>query len=340
MDKNFNNNNPLETIRNDLAEKESVYGPLKVLSANDAILSAKSMPDPVDLYDGIIFEGTMACIFADTGLGKSIFAVQIGEHIAMKQPVVYLDCELSDKQFEIRYRSDDNQDEYHKFPDNFYRLTIIPGEIESKNFEETILSSLVAIAERMKAKVLIIDNITYLCNQSEKSDIASTFMKRLKEIKDNGYTVIAIAHTPKLSPFRPICDCDLAGSRRLANFFDTIIAIGKSAKDPHLRYIKQVKGNRTTENKYDENSVLVCQITKEENALRLSTIGTAREREHLVTLTDKDEGVLESNVIKLSQMGLSYREISTEMGISKSSVGRILKDFEKSEQNEKGNSLL
>ncbi len=54
-------------------------------------------------------------LFADTNTGKSILAVQIGNSIAtgqhipgftfgtIKQKVLYLDFELSDKQFENRY---------------------------------------------------------------------------------------------------------------------------------------------------------------------------------------------------------------------------------------------
>lgn len=314
--------NPLKEIKKDIAHKNNTVGMLRVQTANETINEAKQLPDPVNLYDNIIYEGTMVCIFADTGLGKSLFAVQIGEDIAKKQPVIYLDCELSEKQFELRYRSEEG--EYHIFPDSLFHISIEPGAIDAKNFEEAILISLVKVAEEKAAKILIIDNLTYLCNQSEKADIASTFMKRLKDLKDNGYTIIVIAHTPKLSPFRPISDCDLAGSRRLANFFDTMIAIGKSAKDPHIRYIKQVKGNRTAANKYDADNVLLCQIAREDNALRLVAIGTDKERNHLRILSDDEIDNMEANVRNLAAQGMSYREISRQLGLSKSSVGRIM----------------
>ncbi len=50
-------------------------------------------------------EGEVCCLFADSNLGKSIFAVQMADEIARDQNVLYVDCELSDKQFQLRYDS-------------------------------------------------------------------------------------------------------------------------------------------------------------------------------------------------------------------------------------------
>lgn len=316
-----NYTNPIEAIRQDIAESKHIYGSLKVLSANDVITKAKREPDPVNLYDGIIFGNTMVAIFSDTGLGKSTYAVQIGEAIALTQPVLLLDCELSDKQFELRYRSAECK--HHCFPTNFYRVTINSENILN---EKQIFEDIKAAAIGCGCKVLIIDNLTYLCNNSEKGDIASNFMKQLKTLKDDGYTIIVLAHTPKLSPFRAISDCDMAGSRRLANFFDTMIAIGRSSQDPQWRYIKQVKGNRTAENKYDSDNVLVCKLTMQDDALRMVKLCTDRERNHLKVLSPEEEEHMEENIMILKNQGYSYREIAAEVGVSKSTVARIINE--------------
>lgn len=316
-----NYTNPIDAIRQDISESKLCFGSLRVMSANDVIARAKREPDPVDLYDGIIFENTMIALFSDTGLGKSTYAVQIGESIAAKQPVMFLDCELSDKQFELRYRSAEYK--HHIFPANFFRVTINSENVLN---EQKIFEDIKAAALDCRCKVLIIDNLTYLCNNSEKGDVASKFMKQLKTMKDDGYTVIVLAHTPKLSPFRPIGDCDMAGSRRLANFFDTMIAIGRSSQDPQWRYIKQVKGNRTAENKYDSNSVLVCKLTMQDDALRMVKLCTDRERNHLKVLSPAEEEHLEENIMILKNQGYSYREIAAEVGVSKSTVARIINE--------------
>ena len=67
------------------------------------------------LFSEFWHEGEICILFADTNVGKSILAVQIGNAIsrgvaiknfkleAKKQSVFYLDFELSDKQFQNRY---------------------------------------------------------------------------------------------------------------------------------------------------------------------------------------------------------------------------------------------
>ena len=62
------------------------------------------------------------------------------------------------------------------------------------------------------------------------------YLKRLY-----GLTLVIVGHSPKWEPRTPMTQNDLAGSAKLINFFDAGIAIGRSAKDPTWRYVKQVK---------------------------------------------------------------------------------------------------
>lgn len=84
-------------------------------TANQWIEDAKKSPIPQMLFSEFWYEGELCILFADTNTGKSILAVQIADSIskgeavpgfklqAKAQPVVYLDFELFDKQFEARY---------------------------------------------------------------------------------------------------------------------------------------------------------------------------------------------------------------------------------------------
>ena len=55
----------------------------------------------------------------------------------------------------------------------------------------------------------------------------------------------------------------LAGSKRIANFMDSIFAIGASKKDrPSSRYIKQIKV-RSCEMTYGEDNVIEVRLVKE-----------------------------------------------------------------------------
>ena len=55
-------------------------------------------------------------MFADSNVGKSILAVQIADRIARTDNVLYLDFELSEKQFQLRYTNEHG--ELSPFPTN------------------------------------------------------------------------------------------------------------------------------------------------------------------------------------------------------------------------------
>jgi hypothetical protein len=103
-----------------------------------------------------------------------------------------------------------------------------------------------------------------------------------------------------------------------------VFAIGQSAKDSNLRYIKQLKV-RYGEYVYDADNVIVYSIEQINSFLQFVPQGYATEREHLKELSDKDESAIIEQVKSLSLQGKSIRDIAKETGISKSKVGRILK---------------
>ena len=71
-----------------------------VKSANQAMQDAKATPDPKPLWLSLWNEGEVCCLFADSGVGKSIYAVQIATAISKNQNVIYLDFELTETQFQ------------------------------------------------------------------------------------------------------------------------------------------------------------------------------------------------------------------------------------------------
>lgn len=305
------------------AEIPEQIGMFTVKTANRAIKEAALRPNPDALWLSLWYEGEVCCLFSDSNLGKSIYAVQIATSIAERQRVLYFDFELSDKQFQLRYSDEANN--LNQFPENLYRVEINRDSLDSANFEEAVIGNIEQAAIKSGAKVLIIDNLTYLCIASEKGDAAGTLMFRLMALKRKyGLSILILAHTPKRCLSNPITQNDLAGSKKLYNFFDSVFAIGKSAKDNSVRYIKQLKvryGNYT----YDADNVIVSAIEKIGTFLQFVNIGYAVEREHLKEQSDKDISQLDASIKELSKQGKSVREIASELGISKSKVGRILK---------------
>lgn len=317
-------------IGNELANAETMrdstpetVGVLRIKTANETIIEAQRRPDPKPLWLSLWYEGEVCCLFADSNLGKSIYAVQIGEHIALTQKVLYFDFELSDKQFQLRYTDDDGR--LHTFSDNFYRVEIDRESLDLASFEDALINNIEAAALQFGAKVLIIDNLTWLCCNSEKGEDAGKFMKRLMALKKtHDLSLLIIAHTPKRNQSNPITTNDLAGSKKLYNFFDSCFAIGQSARDGGLRYIKQMK-NRHGEFVYDADNVIVCLIEKIDAFLQFSTLGYATEREHLKRQTEGEVSQEIVSVRELDRQGLSVREIAKHLNMSKSKVHRLLK---------------
>ena len=305
------------------AEMSERIGIFTVKTANRTISEAALRPNPDALWLTLWYEGEVCCLFSDSNLGKSIYAVQIATSIAKKQKVLYFDFELSDKQFQLRYSDEANN--LNQFPDNLYRVEINRDSLDAVNFEEAVIGNIEQTAIKLGAKVLIIDNLTYLCVASEKGDAAGTLMLRLMALKRKyGLSMLILAHTPKRCLSNPITQNDLAGSKKLYNFFDSVFAIGKSAKNSSVRYIKQLKvryGNYT----YDADNVIVCVIEKVGTFLQFVDIGYAVEKEHLKEPSEKDSTQEKETIKRMVAEGKTYRVIASELGVTLGKVQRALK---------------
>ena len=298
-------------------------GMFTVKKANDVIISAAQRPDLKPLWNPFWYESELCCLFADSNNGKSIYAVQMADYIAKTQKVLYFDFELSDKQFQQRYTSETGI--LHQFSENLYRVEINPDEFDIKNVENAIISNIEAASLKFEAKILIIDNVTYLSTSLEKGSDAGSLMKKLKGLKSkHGLSILVLAHTPKRPLTSPITQNDLGGSKMLANFFDSIFTIGKSAQDKSLRYIKQIKV-RNGAFVYDAENVIVASIEKKDSYLRFTKIGFATEKEHLIEQSNKDKKVQIEKIKELSAQGKTQREIAKELGVSAMTVSRALK---------------
>ena len=305
------------------AEMSERIGIFTVKTANRTIRVTALRPNPDALWLTLWYEGEVCCLFSDSNLGKSIYAVQIATSIAKKQKVLYFDFELSDKQFQLRYSDEANN--LNQFPDNLYRVEINRDSLDAVNFEEAVIGNIEQTAIKLGAKVLIIDNLTYLCVASEKGDAAGTLMLRLMALKRKyGLSMLILAHTPKRCLSNPITQNDLAGSKKLYNFFDSVFAIGKSAKNSSVRYIKQLKvryGNYT----YDADNVIVCVIEKVGTFLQFVDIGYAVEKEHLKEPSEKDSTQEKETIKRMVAEGKTYRVIASELGVTLGKVQRALK---------------
>ena len=317
--------NPIEAICSEVEASSDTtdIGMFTIKSANRTITDAALRPNPRSLYLELWYEGEVCCLFSDSNLGKSIYAVQMADQIASTRRVLLVDCELTDKQFQMRY-TDAETGLIHIFPEGLYRAEINPVTLDVNDYEEKIIKNIEAVALRMATSIIIIDNLTYLCNSSDKGVDAGIFMMKLMNLKKKyGWSLLIIAHTPKRNLSSPITQNDLAGSKKLYNFFDSVFAIGKSAKDDRLRYVKQLKV-RAGEFLYDANNIIVYELEKSSGFVHFEFKEYSTEKEHLRERTESDEEKQLKRIKELKAQGKSVRDIAALVGLSKSKVWRLL----------------
>lgn len=318
--------NPIEGIKQEVEKAKRApkkRGIFSVKKANDWIKDSRERPDPRSFFHGLIVEYECTVIFASSGVGKSIFVTQIAEEIAWKEPLLFIDLELADKQFQMRY-TDPVTNQVHMFPDNFERAEIDPELIVGEDLEEAILDSIEDSAKR-GTRFFVLDNITFACNDSEKGATAGQFMMKMIRLKKKYHlTIIVIAHTPKRRGYEPITQNDLAGSAKLINFFDAGIAIVRSARDPNLRYVKQVKV-RTGEFLHDADNVIIYDVNKVDGFLKFEFREFGKEGDHLKVPTKDYETDEIQDILKLQHQGKSLREIAKDLDMSLGMVQRRLK---------------
>ena len=318
-------NTPVQELMEEVEKAQrqpDKYGIFAAKSGNSWIEDCINMAAPIIFFFGLIVQYEITALFGPTGSGKTIFAMMIAEDIARFFKVMYIDLELSAKQFQMRF-SDPEAGLIHVFPDNFIRAEIDPDLITREDLELEILDSIEAAAKQ-GILFFILDNITFACNDSEKGATAGQFMMRLIRLKKKyNLTIICVAHTPKIRGYEPLTTSHMAGSAKLMNFFDEGIAIGKSARDANLRYVKQVK-TRSIPMTYDEENVIIYEVTKESGILTYDFQGHANENDHLKhgnPAEDLDEIYA---CLRLQKQGMSQREIAKALEISPGKVQRRL----------------
>jgi RHS repeat-associated protein len=215
---------------------------LHIRTAEQCLEEASRQPAPKMLFDELWFENELCIFFADTNVGKSILAVQIADAIARGQPmegfrlegpprpVLYLDFELSDKQFEKRY-SEEYQNHY-PFSQNLMRAGFSPGLSQLKIRSSALFSEVEEHLVKTGCRIVIVDNLSYLSEDAlENAQEANALMKDLKVLKERlGLSILLLAHTPKRLRHKPLGKGDLAGSSGLSRFADALFADHKGER--------------------------------------------------------------------------------------------------------------
>lgn len=300
-----------------LQEKSAVdAGGFHVLSMNDCLKKAKTLPPLIVLYENIVLEGDLSIIFGQSGIGKTIFAMQIAREIAAKgKRVLYVDFEMTLRQLLLRYETEN-------FPATFFR-----AEIDNDNPIDDVLRGIEETAIANYAEVVFIDNITALGQSLDKGSDAGALMASLNILKKKyGWTLIVLNHVPKMySGATELSLSAIQGSAKLNQLIDDAIGLAQSYQDNSLVYVKQCKW-RNGERVLNADNVALYERSKDEYGNLCFTLrGYGIEREHLRQEDENARDSQKEKIHQLSALGKTQQEIARELGISQPKVSRLLR---------------
>src|SRR5690606_33770530 len=245
---------------------------------------------------------------------------------SFERDILYLDLELSDKQFEKRYRN--NEGIHFTFPERFHRAAYAPlhHAFANSDYDELFISSLLDSIQRTNSTVVIIDNMTrVVAGDTDSAKNTIPIMTSLLKLKtEKNLTFIILEHNKKVDNWRPISLNDLQGSKMKSNFADSVFTIGRDANDKNIRYIKQLKV-RSAELEYDSDSVLICELTKEKGFLGFKEIGYGNELDLLRTNSPEGKNDKVERAIQLKGEGISNVAIARELNVSEGAIRKWIK---------------
>jgi len=299
-----------------------------------------------NIFGDLLTEGDLTILFGRSNVGKSFLSYQIAEAVAkgvnvlnimdieplrnygetkysnlnnetQAQKVLYVDFEATIEKNYIRYSNKDLRRENKEvlpfqFSHNF--LTAFPNKL-------TIVDNLLFIdaieLEIIKTgvKMVIIDNLSAISQDNEKSGQAVKLMNRIKDLQRKyKLSLLLMAHTPKIFPGEPIISNNLQGSSILFSLADSVFAINTTTTDDSIRYIKQLK-SRYNEIIYNQDNVIAVKFDLRLDGLKgFSFLGYESESELLKSIdktTKQDEDREIINLIK--HFGYSVAQVAEEL---------------------------
>ena len=303
----------------------------KVESLDDILVRNENLPPAKKMFGEFWYEGELCILFGRTNTGKSHLAFQIAmglvnpsesEHFQYdgeKIKVLYFDLELSERQIATRLSGAKNTE------GRFLRVAFDSDYFHGAETQEDAFEEIDSLILEHKPGALILDNISVFHPDNEKASDATKLLNQLNNIKRrHKLPILAIGHTPKISPGLPIEITQLQGSAQMGNLIDSAFGIGMTT-DKNRRYLKQVKV-RETEFRYDSENVLLIEFSQEDEWVHFDAIEQTEEYE-LLSFSPNTSASLEERdkeIFRLRSEGVDRDEILRIHNISKSRYYEII----------------
>ena len=299
-----------------------------IRTANESLQSKDKHSPPGELFGEFWHEGSLAIMFGEPGSGRSALAMQIADSIARgraikpsdaptkPRKVLLLDLGGSDSEFRRRYANGSKQ---FRFSERLSRVSMRDPEALQKNFSE----HLETLIHETAATVLVIDSISSLIRTAAAGREMIELMRHLERLKTrtNVYILLVAGRAGRLSKNCRITD--LQDWRILANFADSIFAIGRCGRDASERYLKQVKSRRTVP---DAEQVPVFRMRKIDKLfLGFGFLDFANEPDLGRPYSGEYSPEFIDKLKQMSDKGMTIRAIADDVGMARSTVHRILR---------------
>lgn len=291
---------------------------------------------PNNLYGRWIVENEITIVAGDTNAGKSTLTYQIGMDLASGRNslgfpaspangILYVETEMSSSQLCKRYGD-------IEISSNMLLLNAVGMELEQ--ILEQVTKTVEEQHRKKKSTTIIIDSFTIAATGSITAKVAKALMRSLKALCElYNVTVVVLVHTRKRDKSKPVEMQDLAGSAKLTDMADNVLAVAKCGCAGNEVYVKMLKARSNA----IPSTVRHYELSNE-NYLHFNFIQECEEQTLLASaVSGKIELTpeLKLKIVTKHEEGTSIRTIASETGLSKSTVDRIIQKHKDNEELEK-----
>ena len=271
------------------------------------------------LFDECWGEGELVMFIGESGVGKTIFSLQLGDAIARGRPIdgfrmtalrqktLYVDLKHSDMQIRARYASARGR----KFSENLY--------CESPPVPADLVTWLHATIKAHGYRVVIVDDIFALSRTYTGTRETLTAMRELRRLtRELSISMLVLAGSRK-PPKQIVSEADLMSNRILCDAADSIFALGHHPHKPGHRYLIQTRSAMRPVY-WTEHNAPVCSL-----AHRVDGMLAFRFDKRFEAKIDPELRDLICNIKSQYDAGATYREIADGLGITYVRAWRLKK---------------
>mgnify|MGYP000659977614 CR=1 FL=1 len=303
---------------------------IEILQLSSIVNNSDNYSEGESIFGDYIHQGDLALIVGDTNSGKTLIASDIAfannnnlcywdEPMTNRiRKTIIIDGEHSDSQIARRY-------------EKLLECTsgdLVRGRFTDAEYNSSIEDRLLAIENLICSndmELLIIDNLMCMLDNYKSAKQTQQFIQGLKQIKEQyDLTIILVAHLSKRNSKNPIEIKDISGSSVIANYADSIIAVGNSCEGDAIKYIKHLKSRSSI-----KMSDVAVMVIVEEPYLHFEFRQYDNEENHLLKKSVSRSSIspsIRETILRLKEEGYSVRNIADQLSLSKSAVGRFLKN--------------